>query len=290
METKLGRGLSALLGDLNLSQSNKHQEENIVDIDLLVPNKNQPRKIFDDDELLELTDSIANYGVLQPIVVRKNSEVYEIIAGERRWRAAKLANLNQVPVHVLDCSDQQAMIYALIENLQRTDLNPVEEAEAIKELMNRENYRQEDVANIISKSRSHVANILRLLTLPESVLKLVKTGRLSFGHAKILIGRDDCEELAQRIVDQKLTIRQTEDLIKDQNNVIESKKQESVGTRLVAEANPEAIDLAARISHALKVETKLKITKKGGVFTLFCKSCEELERLVELFTSLSFEK
>lgn len=287
MEAKLGRGLSALLGDLNYPQQNNKNEPSLVDIELLIPNKNQPRKIFDDEELLELTDSIANYGVLQPIVVRKSGDVYEIIAGERRWRAAKLANLSQVPIHVLECSEQQAMIFALIENLQRTDLNPIEEAEAIKELMEQENYRQEDVANVISKSRSHVSNILRLLTLPEVVRNLVKSGKLSVGHAKILVGREDCEDLAQYVIDQNVSVRELEDLAKKQKDTRILEGSEQSGTRIAVDENPEAVDLSNRISEALKVQTKLKITKKGGIFTIFCKSCEELERLVELFTSLS---
>ena len=297
MEEKLGRGLSALLGNINekADSSMKNIEEvSKVKVELIFPNGNQPRRNFDESKLRELADSIALHGVLQPLAVRRRENGYEIIAGERRWRASKLAGLKEVPVHILECDDTQIMTLALIENLQRSDLNPIEEAEAMKNLMMMCECRQEDLGAMLSKSRSYVSNALRLLSLPEQVRELIRNGRLTPGHARSLIGIGNAEEVANLAVANNWNVRQLEAAMKDlkagasisEIPIRGSDPRTSAGTPIDIGANQEAIDIAVRVAEALKVETKLKITRKGGVFTLTCKSCEELEKLVEKLLTL----
>lgn len=295
MEQKLGRGLSALLGDVEMSSNSIDAPTNKVDIDLIFPNENQPRKLFDEEKLKELAGSISLHGVLQPLAVRKKGEKYEIIAGERRWRASKLVGLKEVPVHFVDCENSDVMTLALIENLQRTDLNPIEEAEAMKNLMLTCECRQEDLGVLLSKSRSYIANSLRLLSLPERVRELIRAGRLTAGHGKCLIGAQNADEIAGVAAQEGWNVRQLENAMKDlkSGNVtanvegVESKvAQTSFGTPIDLQADPETMDIAIRVAEALKVQTKLKVTKKGGVFTLICKSCEELEELIEKLITL----
>ena len=294
MEQKLGRGLSALLGENEASSSSSGMISNKIDIDLIIPNENQPRKVFDDDKLRELSGSIALHGVLQPLAVRKKGDKYEIVAGERRWRASKMAGLREVPVYIVDCDDRNIMTLALIENLQRADLNPIEEAEAMKSLMITCECRQEDLATMLAKSRSYVANALRLLSLPPRVRELIREGRLSAGHARSLMGIGNAEEVADLAVQNNWNVRQLEMAVKDLKSgaspnpmeVAREYPKTSSGTPIDISADPEAMDLAIRVAEALKVETKLKITRRGGVFTLICKTAEELEELVNKLISL----
>lgn len=296
MEQKLGRGLSALLGEDEENQVENKPHSNMLSIDLIFPNIAQPRKNFDEEKLKELADSIRLHGVLQPITVREADGKYEIIAGERRWRAAKIAGLTEIPVHIIKCNSVEKMTLALIENLQRTDLNPIEEAEALQNLMSLCECKQNDLAYLVSKSRSYIANSLRLLFLPERVRELIRAGKLTAGHGKILSGISNAEEVAEITVNQGLTVRQLENSIKDlkvggninspcnaQNSATPITK---AGTPIDMQADPESMDIAIRVAEALKVETKLKITRKGGVFTLICRSCEELESLIEKLISL----
>lgn len=299
MEQKLGRGLSALLGENEEEQIKNNTRSNMISIDLIFPNPSQPRKNFDEEKLKELADSIRLHGVLQPITVREQDGKYEIIAGERRWRASKLAGLTEMPIHVIECDSIEKMTLGLIENLQRADLNPIEEAEALENLMELCDCKQNDLGYIVSKSRSYIANSLRLLALPKRVRDLIRQGRLTAGHGKILSGISNAEEIAEISVDQGLTVRQLENSLKDlraggnidnlQNNsynMPETPPQTKSGTPIDMQTDPESMDIAIRVAEALNVETKLKITRKGGVFTLICKSCEELERLVEKLISL----
>lgn len=294
MEEKLGRGLSALLGDTFHEERSTDNVSNKVNIDLVFPNENQPRKVFDNEKLKELADSISLHGVLQPLTVRQKDGRYEIIAGERRWRASKMAGLKEVPIYVVDCDDSSIMALALIENLQRTDLNPIEEAEGMRNLMITCECRQEDLGTMLSKSRSYVANALRLLSLPPKVRELIRAGRLTAGHARNLIGVQNSEEIADLAVANNWNVRQLEMAMKDLKaghpapNLTVSRETPttSAGTPIDVSADPESMDIAIRVSEALKVETKLKITRRGGVFTLVCKSCEELESLVEKLISL----
>ena len=215
----LGKGLGSLLGDTaNLGKNQEAAgEEQVVKIRLVEPNRNQPRKIFDETELQELADSILRYGVIQPLLVRDIDGRYEIIAGERRWRAAKLAGLKEIPVIVRDYSEQEAAEVSLIENIQRKDLNPIEEARGYQLLMETYALTQEQAAKRVGKSRPAVANAMRLLLLPESVLEMVESGALSAGHARALLGlpqSDMIEPLAKQVVEKGLSVRETERMVK----------------------------------------------------------------------------
>ena len=208
----LGRGLSSLIGETKTEIN-----INKVSIGDLVSNKFQPRKIFDEDSLQDLTSSIKERGIIQPIIVRKSSNTiskYEIIAGERRWLAAQKAGLHEVPVVITNVDDLKSLEFAIVENVQRNDLNAIEEARGYQRLINEFSYDQEKVAQFIGKSRSHIANFLRLLSLPESVLKLIETKKLSPGHAKILVGLSNAEFVAGKIVEKNLSVRQAENFVK----------------------------------------------------------------------------
>jgi ParB family chromosome partitioning protein len=217
---RLGRGLASLIGETPEADPRlpAHGEQRLLSIDQLHPSGHNPRKSFDDLELIDLTDSIRQKGMLQPIIARpdRTRGGFEIVAGERRWRAAQKASLHTVPVIVRELSDAEAAEFALIENVQRTDLNPIEEATGYSELIERFGYTQEQVADAVGKSRSHLANTLRLLRLPASVQALLQDGRLTSGHARALIGHGDAEALARRIVEEDLNVRAVEALVQDE--------------------------------------------------------------------------
>lgn len=216
----LGRGLSALMADVNLDSAADNAAagaaERQVPIDRVRPNPNQPRRQFAPEALRDLTDSIRQKGVLQPLIVRAlpGDEGYEIVAGERRWRASQAAGLHKVPVIVRDFTDQEVIEVAIIENIQRADLSPIEEAQAYRQLIERYGHTQEKVAEVLSRSRSHVANLLRLLTLPDDVQAMIGNGGLTAGHARALIGAPNAKELALQVVGKGLTVRATEDLMR----------------------------------------------------------------------------
>ena len=206
----LGRGLSSLIGDSEIKNSNEK-----VLISSITPNKNQPRKLFDKYALEELSNSIKERGIIQPLIVRNSNEQdskYELIAGERRWQAAQMAGLHEVPVVVVEADNLKSLEFAIIENVQRKDLNSIEEAESYKNLIENFGYDQEKVAKFIGKSRSHISNSLRLLTLPQKIIEMIRTDKISQGHAKILIGLDNALLLAEKIIKKKLSVRQTEKL------------------------------------------------------------------------------
>ena len=201
----LGRGLSSLIGDTNTTpKSNK------VSISSLIRNKFQPRKNFNKQQMEELTNSIKERGIIQPIVVRKNSEKFEIIAGERRWQAAQNSGLHEVPIVEIQADDLKSLEFAIVEKVQRDDLNPIEEANGYKKLIDEFNYDQEKVAKFIGKSRAHITNSLRLLTLPNEVIKLIEDQKLSQGHAKVLVGLENSILIAKKIIDKNLSVRQAE--------------------------------------------------------------------------------
>ena len=217
-KSRLGRGLASLIGDAPVTQPRipPEGEQRMVPIEQIRAGKLNPRKSFKEDELSELADSIREKGLVQPILVRPEptaSGSYEIVAGERRWRAAQRAGLHLVPVIVRDLADQEVLELAIIENVQRADLNPIEEAAGYQELIERYAYTQERLAEVIGKSRSHLANTLRLLKLPASVQSMVEDGKLTAGHARALVGREDAEVLAKRIVDSQLNVRDVEALV-----------------------------------------------------------------------------
>ena len=205
----LGRGLSSLIGD-----NKESPKSNKVLISSIIRNKNQPRKNFDKENLDELTNSIRERGIIQPIIVRKQSDKYEIIAGERRWQAAQNAGLHEVPIVEVEADDLKSLEFAIVENVQRDDLNPIEEANGYKRLINEFQYDQDKVAKFIGKSRAHITNCIRLLSLPNEVLKFVENKKLSQGHAKVLVGLENCYSIAKKIIDKKLSVRQAENLVR----------------------------------------------------------------------------
>jgi ParB family chromosome partitioning protein len=258
---RLGRGLASLIGEPTPQAESRlpvHGEQRLVSIDQLHPHGRNPRKSFADAELTELADSIRSRGLLQPIIARLDRERggYEIVAGERRWRAAQRIGLHDVPVIVRDLSDQEVAEFALIENVQRTDLNPIEEATGYSELIEKFGYTQEEVAEVIGKSRSHLANTLRLLRLPESVRALLREGQLTAGHARALIGREDAEALARRIVEEELNVREVEALVQDEARGGGASKAGRRGGEEEKDADSRAFEKDMSDSLGLKVEIK----------------------------------
>lgn len=290
----LGKGLDSLIPENKsvkpASKPEKAEEsvkigEQMLKINQVEPNREQPRKHFEEDALLELADSIKQYGVLQPLLVRKRKDYYEIIAGERRWRAAKLAGVKEVPVIIKEYTEQQAVEIALIENIQRENLNPIEEAMAFKKLLTEFNLKQDEVAERVSKSRTAVTNSMRLLKLGEKVQQMIIDDMITTGHARALLAIDDEEQqylLATKIFDEKLSVRETEKLIKSLKN---PKKQVKV-VKTVENAFVYD-DLAEKMKRVLG--TKVSISPKGngkGKIEIEYYSDDELERMFEMITSV----
>ncbi len=274
---KLGRGLSALLGDERspFGRAMPSRTPNQVPVGNLRPNILQPRKRFDDTALKELADSIREKGILQPILVRPIADLaehYEIIAGERRWRAAQMARLHDVPVLVKDISDTESLELALIENIQRSDLNAMDEARGYAKLIDDYDHSQEDVGRIVGKSRSHVANMLRLLALPETVQQMLEDGRLTAGHGRTLITASDPEALAQQIVTGKLSVRDAEAL---------AKGRKPQGTKKPpVQKDPDTLELEKQLSDGLGL--KVTITShslEGGVISVSYTTLDQLENV-----------
>ncbi|GLS99635.1 chromosome partitioning protein ParB [Sphingobium jiangsuense] len=295
----LGRGLSALLGESlkeepvaradgtpgeTASAANGRSVQHI-DISTIYPHPDQPRKQFDETALQELADSIAERGVIQPIIVRALARGgYQIVAGERRWRAAQRARLHQIPAIVRDFTDAETMEIALIENVQRQDLNPVEEAEAYSRLIAQFGHSQEVLGKLVGKSRSHVANMMRLLDLPGTVLDVVREGRLSMGHARALIGVEDAPQLAQRIIDKGLSVRQTEKLAQQAKGKTGKAASSPRSQRSRAEAQPDA-DIQALEQHLADM-LGLKVTidhgdNGAGTLTLRYSTLDQLDMLCQ---------
>lgn len=290
----LGKGLDSLIPtidaeELSIKPAKKNNNIEKIDgvftvkINSVEPNRNQPRKTFNEDALTELSESIKQYGIIQPIVVQKKNDYYEIIAGERRWRAAKQAGLKEVPVIIKDYSDQETVEIALIENIQREELNPIEEALAYKRLLTEFNLKQDQVAERVSKSRTAVTNSMRLLKLNDEVQQMVIEDLISSGHARALLPIEDNElqiQLATRIMDEKLSVRETEKLVKSILNKKPEKKKEKDENAFVYE----------EIENKIKeiVGTKVKVNHKPngkGKIEIEYYSDKELERLLDLFMS-----
>lgn len=263
--SRLGRGLASLIGEPTPGQPvlPPEGEQRLVSTADLKPGRLNPRKDFRDDELAELADSIRSKGLVQPIIVRPVAGGYEIVAGERRWRAAQKAGLHTVPVIARDLEDKEVLELAIIENVQRADLNSIEEASGYRELVERFDYSQEQLSEIIGKSRSHVANTLRLLKLPESVQAMVRNGELTAGHARALIGRDDAEDLAHHIIEHDLNVRQVEALAQGSDEVGHG----SGSTRSVREKDADTRAFENELSAALglKVEVKRGSGESGNL-------------------------
>jgi ParB family transcriptional regulator, chromosome partitioning protein len=268
----LGRGLSSLIGETKVETN-----INKVSIGELQSNKLQPRKIFDEDSLQDLTNSIKERGIIQPIIVRKstnNNSKYEIIAGERRWLAAQKAGLHEVPVVVTSADDLKSLEFAIVENVQRNDLNVIEEARGYERLIKEFSYDQEKVAKFIGKSRSHIANFIRLLTLPEAVLKLIETKELTAGHAKILVGLQNSEIIAKKIIDKKFSVRQAESFVK-----IFKKNKHTI--RRFKDINLEALENSIREKIGLNVLIKSKKNNSGSL-VLEYKDLDQLNKIIEI--------
>jgi ParB family chromosome partitioning protein len=259
-KSRLGRGLASLIGETPSSQPHlpAEGEQRLVPIEQLRSGRFNPRKDFANDELSELADSIRAKGVVQPIIVRNHPEdagAFEIVAGERRWRASQKAGLRSVPVIVRELSDKEVLELAIIENVQRADLNAIEEATGYRDLVERFAYSQEQVSEIIGKSRSHVANTLRLLKLPEGVRALVQEGKLTAGHARALVGRSDAEELAKRIVEQELNVRAVEAMVQSGGPI---GQQGATGGRKVKEKDPDTKAFEKELADTLGLKVEIK--------------------------------
>lgn len=293
----LGKGLDSLIKDnssakktaaANTSSENKAEEmksgEQMMKINMVEPNRDQPRKKFEEDALLELADSIKQFGVLQPLLVRKRKDYYEIIAGERRWRAAKMAGVKEVPVIIKDYTEQEIVEIGLIENIQRENLNPIEEAMAFKKLLEEFNLKQDEVAERVSKSRTTVTNSMRLLKLDERVQEMIVDDMISTGHARALLAIDDKEQqydLANKIFDEKLSVRETEKLVKEIKNPKKPKMKKKVENEFVY------TDLENRMKEVMG--TKVNISSKGngkGKIEIEYYSDDELERMFEMIMSI----
>ena len=271
----LGRGLSSLIGE-----TKAEVQKNKLGVSDLVPNKYQPRKIFDEENLNELANSIKEKGILQPIIVRKSNDdqsKFEIIAGERRWLAAQKVGLHDVPVVIIEADDLKSLEFAIVENVQRHDLNPLEEAQGYKKLIDEFSYDQEKVSKFIGKSRSYIANALRLLSLPDEVIKLVENQKLSVGHAKILVGLENASFVASKIIENKLSVRQAENFVK----LFKNKKQIKSNLK---DANIMHLEMSIVNKIGLNVEIKNKKNNKGKI-TFEYKDLDQLNKIIDIIKS-----
>jgi ParB family chromosome partitioning protein len=267
----LGRGLSSLIGETTIDR-----QKNQVSINDLVPNKYQPRKIFDEKNLEDLTNSIKERGLIQPIIVREskeNKQKFEIIAGERRWIAAQKAGLNEVQVVIIEADDLKSLEFAIVENVQRHDLNPLEEAQGYKRLIDQFSYDQEKVSKFIGKSRSYITNSLRILTLPTEVLKLIETKKITAGHGKILVGLENALFVANKIVEKKLSVRQAENFVKFFKLKAKKKNFKDVNIRDLENSVVEKI--------GLNVEIKNNKNNKGFI-KIFYKELNQLNKIIQI--------
>ena len=270
----LGRGLSSLIGESKVETSNSK-----LSLSEIVPNRYQPRKNFDADSLDDLTNSIKERGVIQPIIVRKSkleNFKYEIIAGERRWLAARKAGLHDIPVIITDIDDLKSLEFAIVENVQRHDLNPLEEAQGYKRLIDEFSYDQEKVSKFIGKSRSYITNSLRLLSLPQEVLNFVENKKISVGHAKILVGLDNAEFIANKIVEKRLSVRQSE-------NFVKLFKKRSFKNRT---KDPNINDLERSIIDKTGLNVSIKNNRKNkGTITFAYHDSEQLNKIIDVIKS-----
>ena len=268
----LGRGLSSLIGETKTEKSTSK-----ILISDLIRNKYQPRKTFDSENLLELINSIKERGIIQPIIVRRSEQQknkYEIIAGERRWLAAQKAGLHEVPAVVTEADDLKSLEFAIVENVQRHDLNSIEEAQGYQKLISEFSYDQEKVSKFIGKSRSHVTNCLRLLSLPEDVIKLIENNKLTQGHAKVLVGLDNALFIAKKIIEKKLSVRQAESLVK----IFKSQKPRKSQSK-----DPNLSQLELSISDKLGLNVLIKNKKNNsGSITFNYKDLDQLNKIIEV--------
>ncbi len=269
----LGRGLSSLIGETRVEKST-----NKLLLSEIIPNKYQPRKNFEEENLLDLSNSIKERGVIQPIIVRKSStdkSKYEIIAGERRWLAAQKAGLHDIPVVVTEADDLKSLEFAIVENVQRHDLNPLEEALGYKRLIDEFSYDQEKVSKFIGKSRSYITNALRILNLPKEVIKFIEEKKISSGHAKILVGLENAEFVANKVIEKKLSVRQTENFVKI------FKKNSKKTFKSQQDANVLSLQNEIRDKIGLNVNIKNK-KNHSGLITFEYKNLDQLNKIIEI--------
>jgi len=268
----LGRGLSSLIGDSEVKEN-----RTLISISSIIRNKYQPRKIFEKESLEELTNSIKERGIIQPIIVRKSENIidkFEIIAGERRWQAAQKAGLHKVPAVVIEADNLKSLEFAIVENVQRRDLNPIEEAEGYKRLIDEFSYDQEKVAKFIGKSRAHVSNCLRLLSLPQKIIEHISNEKISQGHAKILVGIENAELLAEKIISKKLSVRQAEALVRFTKTIKSTFKKNK-------DSNIQDIEnqLMEKIGMRVYVNNN---KNNSGTLTFKYKGLDQMERLIQV--------
>ncbi len=269
----LGRGLSSLMGDTNINSTDNTVKSSEVTISIaaLKPSPSQPRRLFDKNSINELAESIKSKGLVQPILVRPSKtdeDSYEIIAGERRWRAAQIAQLHKIPAVIKNLDDVEALEIAIIENIQRSDLSPIEEAAGYKRLIDNHGHTQEVLSEIVGKSRSHIANILRLLTLPQSIQDMISEGKISSGHARAIMNSAFPEQLAEKIINENLSVREAESLAKSRKSTVQKIKLK----------DPDTIDLEEKISEKLGLNVLINHRgKKGGYMKIEYKSLDQLE-------------
>ncbi|GAB1361241.1 ParB/RepB/Spo0J family partition protein [Rhodobacter sp.] len=285
----LGRGLSALMSDVNLgatSESSPRRADTRLAVEKLRPNPLQPRKDFEPEALQALADSIRQKGVIQPLIVRPQGDGYEIVAGERRWRAAQMAQAHDVPVVIRDLNDTEVLEIAIIENIQREDLNAIEEALGLRQLMDRFGHTQEKIAEALSKSRSHIANLLRLLALPDGVQAMVRDGSISAGHARAVIGTPDPEALARRVVAQGLSVRDIERIVRETG----AQKPAKSGSNKAAEKDSDTRALEGDLSAHLGMQVQIDMAggQAGSLLVRF-KSLDDLDRLCQALSTVSVE-
>jgi ParB family chromosome partitioning protein len=270
----LGRGLSSLIGETQIEI-----KKNQLQISDIVPNKYQPRKIFEESNMVDLTNSIKERGIIQPIIVRKSqdhNQKYEIIAGERRWLAAQRAGLHNVPVVITEADDLKSLEFAILENIQRQDLNPLEEAKGYKRLIDEFSYDQDKVSKFMGKSRSYITNSLRLLTLPEEVIKLIEEQKLTAGHAKILVGLDNAIFIANKILDKKFSVRQAENFVKQFKNKVKKHISKDANIR----------DLENSLSQKIGLNVVIKNSSRNeGTITFIYKELDQLNKIISILKS-----
>ena len=282
--SRLGRGLAALIGDVGeeTSVTDSGRKPRRAPIENLRPNPRNPRRMFTDAELDELSDSIRERGIIQPIVVRAlQDDKFEIIAGERRWRAAQRAGLHDVPIAVVEANDAQSLEFAIIENVQRADLNPIEEASGYLALMDDFNRTQDEVAKIVGKSRPHVANTIRLLKLAEPVKQLVRSGKISAGHARLLLGQSNAETIAQEIIEKGLSVRQVEVALRkvDATRVRDAQREARGRAAGAKDANTRALE--KRLADSLGLEVSVEHRGEGGTLKIKYRNLEQLDAVLK---------
>jgi ParB family chromosome partitioning protein len=285
----LGRGLSALMSDVAETEAvvstGPASADRTLPIEQISPNPDQPRKRFEDSDLDDLTASIKEKGVIQPLIVRAiGGDRFEIVAGERRWRAAQRAQLHELPVVIRDFTDVEVLEVAIIENIQRADLNPVEEAAGYRQLMDRFGHTQEKMAEALGKSRSHIANLLRLLNLPDEVLEMLRRGDLSAGHARTLIPAEDPLALAHKIIKGGLSVRAAEALVKNERPDEKTAVTKPKGTSLEKDADTKALEGDLSATLGMKVSLNHKPGQEQGQMTVHYKSLEELDELCRILS------